>query len=417
MTRTVSWPPPPAQDSPRLCFRRPNRCYGYLPKESYRNTPPSDAGSVLWLHITSLTSLPDLGDAPEETLQDVAVEPPRLVSDETRRSAAATRRVRGFFAVVMVLMLTAQAADAIPGASLPPLPLGVILAGVLLFVNFVDPTRDPGVTENLAQRRLLIELSLDSAVVFAAIWLVGLNPASNLWVMLAFPMIQVVVRLDVKRMAMFLGGIAVIYAAGELWAASRYQDLSFEVGALVQQIGVLLAVSLIAANHRPLSTIASTIFNTNSVNERQRERRRSPGDGFGVVYVDVVVEDKPPADVVPEILREVIGRRISACVRDEDQVLTSDADAFAVLLEGLHELMDATVVAERILNRLEGPVAVSGVSIEIDTRVGVAYSPNSVGNPDGLIEAAGREVHVARRNGDDRLVIHEPVDPLQTAVG
>nr|MCS5689846.1 diguanylate cyclase [Acidimicrobiales bacterium] len=100
-----------------------------------------------------------------------------------------------------------------------------------------------------------------------------------------------------------------------------------------------------------------------------------------------------------------------------DQVLTSDADAFAVLLEGLHELMDATVVAERILNRLEGPVAVSGVSIEIDTRVGVAYSPNSVGNPDGLIEAAGREVHVARRNGDDRLVIHEPVDPLQTAVG
>ena len=317
----------------------------------------------------------------------------------------------------MVLMLAAQAADAIPGASLPPLPLGVILAGVLLFVNFVDPTRDPGVTENLAQRRLLIELSLDSAVVFAAIWLVGLNSASNLWVMLAFPMIQVVVRLNVKRMAMFLGGIAVIYTTGELWAASRYQDLSFEVGALVQQIGVLLAVSLIAANHRPLSTIASTIFNTNSVNERQRERRRSPGDGFGVVYVDVVVEDKPPADVVPEILREVIGRRISACVRDEDQVLTSDADAFAVLLEGLHELMDATVVAERILNRLEGPVAVSGVSIEIDTRVGVAYSPNSVGNPDGLIEAAGREVHVARRNGDDRLVIHEPVDPLQTAVG
>ena len=64
-----------------------------------------------------------------------------------RRDAAMARRVRGFFAVVMALMLSAEAADAIPGASLPPMPLGVVLAGLLLFVNFVDPTRDPRVTK------------------------------------------------------------------------------------------------------------------------------------------------------------------------------------------------------------------------------------------------------------------------------
>jgi GGDEF domain-containing protein len=79
--------------------------------------------------------------------------------------------------------------------------------------------------------------------------------------------------------------------------------------------------------------------------------------------------------------------------------------------------MDATVVAERILKRLDGPVAVSGATVDIDTRVGVAFSSTRVGDPDDLIEAAGREVHVARRRGGDRLVIHDPVEELQSAVG
>ena len=350
-------------------------------------------------------------------LDDVAIEPPRLVTTGMRRNAAAARRVRGFFVVVLVLMLWAQAADAIPGSSLPPLPLGVILGGLLLFVNFVDPTRDPGVTEKVAQRRLIIELSLDAAVVFSAIWLVGLNPASSLWVMLTFPMIQGVLRLNTKQMGGFFVVITGVYAVGEWWAASRYQDLTLEVGALAQQLGVLLVVGLAAANHRHLSSIASAIFKNNSMTERQRERRRSPGDGFAVVYVDVAVEGDLPSGVAPEVLREVIARRISGCVRVEDQVLTSDADAFAVLLEGLHELMDATVVAERVLKRLDGPVAVSGATVDIDTRVGVAYRSNRVGDPGDLIEAAGREVHVARRRGGDRLVIHDPGEELQSAVG
>ena len=172
------------------------------------------------------------------------------------------------------------------------------------------------------RRILLFELLLDSAVVFFAIWLVGLNPASGLWVMLAFPMIQAVLRLNPKQTAGFFVAITTVYALGELWAASRYEDLTFGVGVVVQQIGVLLTVGLLAANYRHLSSIASTIFNNNLSGERQRERRRIPGDGFAVVYVDVVVDEDLASAVTPELLREVIGRRISACVRHEDQVLT-----------------------------------------------------------------------------------------------
>lgn len=334
-----------------------------------------------------------------------------------RRDAAMARRVRSFSAVVVALMLTAEAADAIPGASLPPMPFGVVLAGLLLFVNFVDPTRDPRVTARVARQRRVIETVLDASIVFSAIWLVGLNPASSLWVLLLFPITQAVLRFEAKQMAGCFAAISAIYALGEFWAASRYQDVSFEAWTVIQQIAFLLVLGLTAANYRSLASVFSTIFSGHREDGKQKDRRRSPGDGFAVVYVDMLVADTLPSRVSPEDLREVVARRISGAVRAEDQVLSSDADAFAILLEGLHELMDATIVGERILKRLEAPVSVSGLVVDIDPCVGVAYSANRVGDPEELIEAAGRKVFRARRSSDERLVIHDTSEQLESAVG
>ena len=360
-----------------------------------------------------MPELEDVGDDSSDEQPDLEPQP---VDMSLRRNAAVARRVRSFAAVVMVLMLAAEAADAIPGATLPPMPLGVVLAGLLLFVNFVDPTRDPRVSEKVALQRRTIELVLDALIVFAAIWLVGLNPASSLWVLLLFPVTQTVLRLEVKQMAGAFAALFAIYIGGEMWAASRYQDVQFELWTTAQQGAVVLVVGVATANYRQLSAVFSMVLNRGDATDDQKERRRSPGDAFAVVYVDIAVADQLPSRVSPEDLREVVAKRISGAVRVEDQVLTSDADAFVVLLEGLHELMDATVVGERVLKRLESPVSVSGVSVVVDPRVGVAYSPNRVGSPDELIEAAGRKAFRARRSGDDRLVIHDTSSELESAV-
>lgn len=334
-----------------------------------------------------------------------------------RRDAAMARRVRACAAVLIVLMLSAEAADAIPGASVPPMPLGVVLAGLLMFVNFVDPTRDPRVSQKVAVQRRNIELVLDALIVLSAIWLVGLNPASSLWVLLLFPIAQSVLRYEAKQMVFCFASLFAIYVGGEIWAASRYEDIQFELLTTVQQVSVLLIVGGVAANYRQLNSVFSLILNRRDVAEDEQERRRVPGDGFAVVYIDIAVADGLPAQITPESLREVVAKRISGAVRLEDQVLTSDADAFVVLIEGLHELMDATVVGERVLKRLESPVSVGGRSVEVDPRVSVAYSSNRVGNTDELIEAAGRKAFGARRNSEDRLVVHDTSKHLESAAG
>ena len=361
-----------------------------------------------------MPELEDVGDDSSEEQSHLESEPVNIL---LRRDAAVARRVRAFAAIVMVLMLSAEAADAIPGASLPPMPLGVVLAGLLMFVNFVDPTRDPRVLQKVALQRRTIELVLDALIVFAAIWLVGLNPASSLWVLLLFPVTQAVLRLEAKQMAGCFAALFAVYIGGEIWAASRYQDIQFELWTTVQQVAVLLVAGTAVANYRQLSSVFSMILNREDSSDHQQERRRSPGDGFAVVYIDLAIADRLPSGVSSGALREVVAKRISGAVRVEDQVLTSDADAFVVLLEGLHELMDATVVGERVLKRLESPVSVSGVSIEVDPQVGVAYSANRVGIPDELIEAAGRKAFHARRSGDDRLVIHDTSGQLESAAG
>jgi GGDEF domain-containing protein len=218
-------------------------------------------------------------------------------------------------------------------------------------------------------------------------------------------------------MALYFASLFAVYVGGEIWAASRYEDIQFELSTTVQQVAVLLVVGGAAANYRQLNAVFSMILNRRDALDNQQERRRAPGDGFAVVYIDIAVADGLPAQMTPESLREVVAKRISGAVRQEDQVLTSDADAFVVLLEGLHELMDATVVGERILKRLESPVSVGGRSVEVDPRVGVAYSPNRVGSPDELIEAAGRKAFGARRDGEDRLVIHDTSEHLESAAG
>jgi hypothetical protein len=64
------------------------------------------------------------------------------------------------------------------------------------------------------------------------------------------------------------------------------------------------------------------------------ERRREPGEGFAVVYVDIAHEGFLPEQGKVESLREVVAKRISGTVRAEEQVLTSDAKALVVILEG-----------------------------------------------------------------------------------
>lgn len=372
---------------------------------------------VLSVHISDLT---DLKIADAGSLEEVPEDQNKFASHGIRVRSACLRRTRYLIVVLLPALLWSQGTTSIPGPLAPPLPLGVMLGGMLLFVNLIDPSRNPQVPLSSIQFRIVIETAADTAIIFIAIWCVGLDPASGLWMLLLFPIFEVVARFKVLRAAVIAAAIALLHVASEIWFSLRYVELNLDAVALAHEVALLLLVAvgarvLLSEETEYSDWVLSRPGVGTKLKKRKGERRVRPTEGLAVLYVDLEFEKELPKTVKQSLVREVIARRISSCIRTDDSVLGCDEDAFAVLLPGVRDVDGAVIVGERILDKFDDPVAVAGHLISINLRLGATYSAYPVLEPDDLIGAAGREVILAKRRGGSSLVIHEP-EPMLVEV-
>ena len=158
--------------------------------------------------------------------------------------SACLRRTRYLIVVLLPALLWSQGTTSIPGPLAPPLPLGVMLGGMLLFVNLIDPSRNPQVPLSSIQFRIVLETAADTAIIFVAIWCVGLDPASGLWMLLLFPIFEAVARFTVLRAAVIAAAIALLHVASEIWFSVRYVELNLDAVALAHEVALLLLVAV-----------------------------------------------------------------------------------------------------------------------------------------------------------------------------
>jgi len=121
--------------------------------------------------------------------------------------------------------------------------------------------------------------------------------------------------------------------------------------------------------------------------------RQYPGFHFAVLCVDLVRPGPSAAgaDAVDPVLAAA-GRRLEASVRlrekpptlrHNDVVATLGGDRFAILLDGLKDVGDATVVADRILAEMAAPFPSCG-DARLTASVGVAVSATGYAHADAL---------------------------------
>ncbi|MDG2113536.1 MAG: GGDEF domain-containing protein, partial [Actinomycetota bacterium] len=173
---------------------------------------------------------------------------PELIPPELRRDARLLRRARAIAAVALPLLLWTEPLDGTPAATLPPVPLGVLLGGVLLLVNLVDPTVDPRASRQLIERRAVIELVLDTAVMGSVVWLVALDPVSSLWVLLLLPVLEAALRFRVRGVVLATLTISLLYVCRDAFVANRYVEVTFDASTVLQRISVLGIVALAAGS-------------------------------------------------------------------------------------------------------------------------------------------------------------------------
>src|SRR5215208_2417513 len=130
--------------------------------------------------------------------------------------------------------------------------------------------------------------------------------------------------------------------------------------------------------------------------------RRHPDSACAVLFIDFdrfkLVNDSMGHAAGDELLI-AIARRLAMCLRPEDALGRLGGDEFVVLLEGIHDVGDATGVADRMMEMLAQPFVVAGHEIVMTASIGIVIGTPEYERPDELLRDADLAMYRAKALG------------------
>lgn len=142
------------------------------------------------------------------------------------------------------------------------------------------------------------------------------------------------------------------------------------------------------ARHDPLTGLA----NRRHFLEELERRLSLVGDernAFALMFIDLD-RFKPINDVhghaIGDQLLQVIGTRLTSCIRDDSFAARLGGDEFAVLLEGPDGREGVAAAARRVLHELSAPILVNGLKLTVGASIGVSLCPEDGHNAADLLQ-------------------------------
>jgi diguanylate cyclase (GGDEF)-like protein len=140
------------------------------------------------------------------------------------------------------------------------------------------------------------------------------------------------------------------------------------------------------------------------------DRRRDPGDGLGVIFIDLdnfkQINDRYGHPVGDRVLAEV-AHRIRSAVRAGDLAARIGGDEFAALLRGLSSVEDARAAATRVADALARPAMVDSSEIECQASIGLSYTERRE-QVKALVRQADTALYAAKEQGKGRWTEYDP---------
>ncbi|UZP67909.1 EAL domain-containing protein [Desulfovibrio mangrovi] len=164
------------------------------------------------------------------------------------------------------------------------------------------------------------------------------------------------------------------------------------------------------AFHDALTSLPNRTLFMDRLNSAIRRSRRHEGYHFAVLFMDMdrfkVVNDSMGHEAGDELLKQ-FALRVNGCLRESDTFARFGGDEFAVLMDDLQDVLQATHVIQRILESLKAPFKVGGVEVFSGASVGAVLRANEYERSEDILRDADAAMYRAKENGSGRYEIFD----------
>lgn len=164
------------------------------------------------------------------------------------------------------------------------------------------------------------------------------------------------------------------------------------------------------ARHDALTELGNRILLKEDL-DRAISRMERTGEGFSVLLLDLdrfkQVNDTHGHAAGDELLREVAKTLRTLC-GENSTLARLGGDEFAIIHTGSSGLRETSLLASRIIERLEKPFALSTGTASVGVSVGIATAPADAVNGDQLLRNADLALYRAKKDGRNRHQFYDP---------
>lgn len=109
---------------------------------------------------------------------------------------------------------------------------------------------------------------------------------------------------------------------------------------------------------------------------------------------------------VGDLLLRGVAQRLQGCLRESDTISRWGGDEFTILLPSLHQIEEATTIAQRILAVMKPDFALEEHTLHISTSVGIAIYPSDGQDAETLLKNADAALYRAKESGRNHYCIY-----------
>jgi diguanylate cyclase (GGDEF)-like protein/PAS domain S-box-containing protein len=155
------------------------------------------------------------------------------------------------------------------------------------------------------------------------------------------------------------------------------------------------------ALHDPLTNLANRTLFLDRLEHALAQATRREGN-VAVMFMDLddfkIINDSLGHEAGDQLLREIAGR-LQACLRPGDTIGRLSGDEFAVLLEDIRNVNEATQIAERIEEELRAPIDLKVRDVLVTASIGIAFRSSAQDKPSHLLRNADLALYRAKEKG------------------